>query len=329
MSLPPEPSLQVEEKLEGSRILPSATCSGSIQSKKFQEQIKRWKSIDREETPAKILAETFVQSSTTSAPATASISAPVTDSPSKLSTVAAIDSEPPPIVVLPPYYFSHFETLRCTLCAQKFPNESLLRIHDDLSESHKRNIAIFQNQSWQEMATAAAPVQPATEPIQAPPVVVPEAREKRASKKIKYKNLVEERQKLTAEIMASFDLPEPKYLVPEQEAVDPEILEDEDNVNFGRKFVDDGGVNDEEIYRQANATANMDKYCHLVNARKRHLNTQQQDERQQQTPFKSETGKKFLLKMGWKEGEGLGKEGSGLKEPILPKIAQSGRGLGS
>lgn len=39
---------------------------------------------------------------------------------------------------------------------------------------------------------------------------------------------------------------------------------------------------------------------------------------------------KLLQKLGWKEGEGLGKEGTGIKQPIQPKtVAQPGAGLGS
>ncbi|CAG01868.1 unnamed protein product, partial [Tetraodon nigroviridis] len=40
-------------------------------------------------------------------------------------------------------------------------------------------------------------------------------------------------------------------------------------------------------------------------------------------------GRKMLEKMGWKKGEGLGKEGTGMKDPIELKIRASQSGLGS
>eukprot|EP00066_Takifugu_rubripes_P023255 XP_011612521.1 PREDICTED: angiogenic factor with G patch and FHA domains 1 [Takifugu rubripes] len=40
-------------------------------------------------------------------------------------------------------------------------------------------------------------------------------------------------------------------------------------------------------------------------------------------------GRKMLEKMGWKKGEGLGKEGTGMKDPIELKIRTSQSGLGS
>nr|XP_020448226.1 angiogenic factor with G patch and FHA domains 1 isoform X3 [Monopterus albus] len=40
-------------------------------------------------------------------------------------------------------------------------------------------------------------------------------------------------------------------------------------------------------------------------------------------------GRKMLEKMGWKKGEGLGKEGTGMKDPIELKIRKSQSGLGS
>ncbi|KAK7916023.1 hypothetical protein WMY93_011784 [Mugilogobius chulae] len=40
-------------------------------------------------------------------------------------------------------------------------------------------------------------------------------------------------------------------------------------------------------------------------------------------------GRKMLEKMGWKKGEGLGKEGSGITDPIELKIRKSGSGLGA
>lgn len=40
-------------------------------------------------------------------------------------------------------------------------------------------------------------------------------------------------------------------------------------------------------------------------------------------------GKKLLEKMGWKEGEGLGKTRNGLVEPINPDIRVNRQGLSS
>ncbi|XP_027134996.1 angiogenic factor with G patch and FHA domains 1 isoform X2 [Larimichthys crocea] len=40
-------------------------------------------------------------------------------------------------------------------------------------------------------------------------------------------------------------------------------------------------------------------------------------------------GRKMLEKMGWKKGEGLGKEGTGMKDPIQLKIRKSQSGLGA
>ncbi|XP_037642739.1 angiogenic factor with G patch and FHA domains 1 isoform X1 [Sebastes umbrosus] len=40
-------------------------------------------------------------------------------------------------------------------------------------------------------------------------------------------------------------------------------------------------------------------------------------------------GRKMLEKMGWKKGEGLGKEGTGMKDPIVLKIRKSQSGLGA
>lgn len=40
-------------------------------------------------------------------------------------------------------------------------------------------------------------------------------------------------------------------------------------------------------------------------------------------------GRKMLEKMGWKKGEGLGKEGMGMKDPIELKIRTAQAGLGS
>ncbi|KAM9813986.1 angiogenic factor with G patch and FHA domains 1 [Neosynchiropus ocellatus] len=40
-------------------------------------------------------------------------------------------------------------------------------------------------------------------------------------------------------------------------------------------------------------------------------------------------GRKMLEKMGWKKGEGLGKEGSGMRDPIQLKIRKSQSGLGA
>lgn len=40
-------------------------------------------------------------------------------------------------------------------------------------------------------------------------------------------------------------------------------------------------------------------------------------------------GRKMLEKMGWKKGEGLGKEGTGMKNPIELKIRKSQSGLGA
>ncbi|KAK3731469.1 hypothetical protein QZH41_013644 [Actinostola sp. cb2023] len=40
-------------------------------------------------------------------------------------------------------------------------------------------------------------------------------------------------------------------------------------------------------------------------------------------------GRKMMENMGWKDGEGLGKESSGLKEPVVATIHEKSRGLGS
>ncbi|XP_022799308.1 angiogenic factor with G patch and FHA domains 1-like [Stylophora pistillata] len=47
-------------------------------------------------------------------------------------------------------------------------------------------------------------------------------------------------------------------------------------------------------------------------------------------PIKEENvGRKMLEKMGWKEGEGLGREGEGRLEPVTVEVRDSLRGLGS
>ena len=47
------------------------------------------------------------------------------------------------------------------------------------------------------------------------------------------------------------------------------------------------------------------------------------------TPITMGIGKKLLEKMGWKEGEGLGKTHKGVVEPIKPDIRVNRQGLSS
>ena len=42
-----------------------------------------------------------------------------------------------------------------------------------------------------------------------------------------------------------------------------------------------------------------------------------------------EKGANMLAKMGWKEGQGLGKHGAGIKEALATKVVQGRQGLGA
>lgn len=41
----------------------------------------------------------------------------------------------------------------------------------------------------------------------------------------------------------------------------------------------------------------------------------------------SQIGSKLLKKMGWTEGEGLGREGQGIKEPIIARKVNNGQAV--
>ena len=172
---------------------------------------------------------------------------------------------------------------------------------------------------------------------------------------------LEERKNLVASLIQSFDIPEPKYLpsekalsslegslgLPQQELEDdrpPEAStgdfyrEDDDDDDDDDDDVD----SDEEVRRHADSL-NRDSYQQHARfmARQRYLNatgkavdghvdaTKAKAKQDSSKPFQSEMAMKMLMKMGWKEGQGLGKDASGLKEPIQTEFNSGTRGLGA
>jgi G-patch domain len=318
---PPLPSSPPPQPIEKSS---DASISALfISKKKIKSQIERWQKVNQQ-TPSSASNLTF---DTRPLPQTISDTFIKAES-SKFS--ATLYNEPLPLPVAPPLHheclsaqhFSNFTELTCTLCQRKFANKGLLEKHATLSELHQTNLKSY----LQSMVDTNQETELPQNDSMAHQVV----------KKVKYKNRAEERRKLTNEIMTNFALPEPKYLVSEETAKTlseqhqnlplPPELGQQTEENEREDYYD----SDEEVYRMANAN-HADKFQHalqMTKSRFKSLDSSSSD-KVKEVVFKSETGMKLLMKMGWKEGQGLGKDAAGLKVPILPEAMQKGKGLGA
>jgi len=307
--------LNMEAESEGKPASSSLLAS----KKNIKSQIDRWQRVKEQTSTssnssnlpshtkkwAKDITETFIKSESASFSATSVL-------PPTIPTDIDLN-----IKTLPVQHFSNLKELICTLCQRRFPNMGLLEKHAELSELHQTNLKAYL------ASNTSCMVNNNTNTIEEIPSL-------QTHKKVKYKDRAEERRKLTENIMSSFALPEPKYLVSEdvagstadEQPASPSVPIETEDVE---------PVSDEEVYRMANAN-NSDKFQQqhaLKMARLRYQSIETSSLAKNELAFKSGTGMKLLMKMGWKEGQGLGKDAAGMKEPILPEAMQKGKGLGA